>query len=286
MTRRTSPHLNRLGQLVERGLTDALKAVDESLGILHDAIQYCVFSGGKRFRPLLCLAACEAAGETTRRALPAACAIELIHTYSLVHDDLPAMDNADERRGQPSCHKKFGEAAAILTGDALLTLAFEHVGALRLANAHRILTTLAQAGGTLGLIGGQMLDLQETTTPGPRGEAWEERLTNIAQRKTGALIEASAVIGGLSAAAPEHVIGQLRQYGQRVGLAFQLIDDLHDGDGLTPVLGAAQLRRRASELLREAADLLAPMGRRAEGLREIVAWLTEHAKEHTTHGSA
>ena len=126
---RKSQHLERLSRVIEDGLTEALKAVDESSRILHDAIHYCVFPGGKRFRPLLCLAACEAAGEPTRRALAAACAVELIHAYSLVHDDLPAMDNAETRRGRPSCHKKFGEATAILVGDALLTLAFDLLSA-------------------------------------------------------------------------------------------------------------------------------------------------------------
>ncbi len=271
-----TPHLERLSRLIEDGLTDALTAVDESSHILHDAIHYCVFPGGKRFRPLVCLAACEASGEPTRRALLAACAIELIHTYSLVHDDLPAMDNAETRRSQPSCHKKFGEATAILVGDALLTLAFEQASASRVANATRVMSTLARAGGTWGLIGGQMLDLQTANDA--------DRLKEIARKKTGALIEASAVIGGVAAGAPEHVIGQLRQYGESVGLAFQLIDDLHDGDGLAPVMGAAAVRQEATKLLRHAVDILAPMGRRAEGLRDIAAWLASHMKE--SHASA
>ena len=281
---RTTPRLERLGRLIEGGLADALKAVDEAPAILHDAMQYCIFSDGKRFRPLLCLAACEASGEPTRRALAAACAIELIHTYSLVHDDLPAMDNADQRRGQPSCHKKFGDAAAILVGDALLTLAFEHVSASRVSNTPRVLSTLAAASGTAGLIGGQILDLQATSDK--RQATSEETLKEIARKKTGALIEASAVIGGLTANAPEPVLGRLRQYGQRVGLAFQLIDDLHDGNGLAPVMGAAAIRREATDLLHRAVETLAPMGRRADALRELAAWLASHAREHPTHASA
>ena len=255
---RMTPQLERLSRLLERGLTDALKAVDESPGILHDAIQYCVFPGGKRFRPLLCLAAC---------------AVELIHTYSLVHDDLPAMDNAATRRGQPSCHKKFGEATAILVGDALLTLAFEHLGASRVSNLPRALSTLGRAAGATGLIGGQMLDLETAA----RGD--EASLKEIARKKTGALIEASAVLGGLAAGAPEGVIGRLYQFGERVGLAFQLIDDLHDGDGLSTVTGAEAVRRDAAGLLRQAVELLAPMGRRAESLRHIALWLGSQAKE-------
>jgi hypothetical protein len=145
------------------------------------------------------------------------------------------------------------------------------------------MTTLARASGTWGLIGGQMLDLQTADSRQQTADR-EQILKEIARKKTGALIEASAVIGGLAAGAPEHVLGQLRQYGERVGLAFQLIDDLHDGDGLAPVMGIAAVRREATHLLRQAVEVLAPMGRRAEGLREIAAWLSGHAKE--THATA
>ena len=127
---------------------------------MREAMLYCVFPGGKRFRPLLCLGAAEAVGATARQALPVATAMELIHTYSLVHDDLPAMDNADERRGRPACHRKFGEGNAILIGDALLTLAFELLGRNGTRNGLEIVRVIGQASGTTGLIGGQVMDLQ------------------------------------------------------------------------------------------------------------------------------
>ena len=281
---RTTLHLERLSRLVEGGLADALKAVDEAPRVLHDAIHECVFGGGKRFRPLLCLGACEAAGEPTRRALAAACAIELIHTYSLVHDDLPAMDNAEQRRGRPSCHRAFGEAAAILVGDALLTLAFERLGTARVSHVERVVATLAEAGGTMGLIGGQWLDLEHASDKQETAHDKEEPLKEIAKKKTGALIAASVVIGGLAAGAPEHVLNRLRQYGQYIGLAFQLVDDAHDGDGLVPVMGAPGVRREAAGLIRQAVETLSTMGRRAEALRELAAWLAGQAKE--THARA
>jgi geranylgeranyl pyrophosphate synthase len=162
-TTRVSPksRLDRLSGLIEAELDRVLPAGGRGASArIAEAMRYCVLSGGKRFRPLLCLGGAEAVGGQARRALKAACAIELIHTYSLVHDDLPAMDDAAMRRGRPSCHRKFGEGNAILAGDALLTLAFELLGRNGTPNALGIVQTLGRGCGTTGLIGGQALDLR------------------------------------------------------------------------------------------------------------------------------
>lgn len=238
---------------------EAQTSADECAA-LHQAMHYAVFSGGKRLRSQLALEAAGAVGgdRAFEKALPAACAIELIHAYSLVHDDLPAMDNADTRRGRPSCHRQFGEAVAILAGDALLTLAFEVLSgdaALasdaerdgpQLMNARadavgllRVIRLVAQAAGEAGMVGGQAIDIAwsnvspdepRTTNSGDTGVSGES-LTQMHAMKTGALIrvaaEAGAVLGGGSA----QQIKALRDYGAHLGRAFQLTDDLLDATG-------------------------------------------------------
>jgi geranylgeranyl diphosphate synthase type II len=244
---------------------------------MHEAMRYCVLSGGRRFRPLLCLGACEAVGAPVRRALPAACAVELIHTYSLIHDDLPAMDNADLRRGQPTCHRKFGEANAILAGDALLTLAFTLLGRNGTANSLEVIRTLGEAAGTVGLIGGQVLDLQAISRPHSANErVWRD----VAQRKTAALIMASVVCGALSGGGSAEQVRRLSRYGRLIGLAFQLIDDVHDQEGLAQAMGTPAAAAEARALITQAAALLEPFGRRGRTLRQLTQWLSstiEHA---------
>jgi len=248
--------------------------------VVHEAMRYCVLSGGKRFRPLLCLGACEAVGAPARQALTVACALELLHTYSLVHDDLPAMDNADQRRGQPTCHRKFGEGNAILVGDALLTLAFEWLSASTpLGAGHNgtpqtlaVIQAISRACGTAGLIGGQVLDLQAISQP---RLATERVLRDVAQRKTAALITASVLAGGLTGGARAEQLRLLSRYGQWIGLAFQLIDDAHDGDGLALTLGTDAARIEARRLIARAAGALEPCGRRADALRRLADWLSE-----------
>ena len=260
--------LEQLLGLVERALRGVVKPASGSPHILDDAIRYCVLSTGKRFRPLLCLGACEAVGGDVRTALPVACSIELIHTYSLVHDDLPAMDDADQRRGQPSCHRRFGEAAAILVGDALLTRAFELLGSNGTPQALAIIRILAQASGTTGLIGGQVLDLDlGGKGHGARGTA--RSLEEVARRKTAALITASVVAGGLTGTASPKELAHLRQYGMKLGLAFQLMDDLHDRDGLVRIRGPEAVRQRAAQLIAQANRALLPFKRRAWVLHEL-----------------
>ena len=260
--------------LITRTLERMLPPTSRSPQVVHEAMRYCVLSGGKRFRPLLALGGCEAVGAPVRHALPVACALELVHTYSLVHDDLPAMDNADERRGQPTCHRKFGEGNAILVGDALLTLAFELLGRNGTPNSLPMVRLIGQACGTGGLIGGQVLDLQTFS----RTWAGTERaLREIAQRKTAALITASVVTGALAGKANRAAITKLERYGQRVGLAFQLIDDLHDHEGLAQELGADEARAEANRLLVQATKVLEPFGKRAALLRSLAAWLVSTA---------
>jgi geranylgeranyl diphosphate synthase type II len=237
-------------------------------------MRYCVMSGGKRFRPLLCLGGAEAVGGRARQALRAACAIELIHTYSLVHDDLPAMDDAPMRRGRPSCHRKFGEGNAILVGDALLTLAFELLGRNGTPNALGIVHTLGRGCGTAGLIGGQALDLDAMRRP---RTATARLLREIARQKTAALITASVVIGGLAGGATAAQRARLERYGRHLGLAFQLVDDVHDGDGLAAALGPDAALDEARRLVDRALDEVEPFGARARALEELAGWLTTTA---------
>ena len=262
--------LEQLTALVNQTLERALPKATLPPQVLHEAMRYCVLSGGKRFRPLLCLGACAAAGAPPRQALSVACAIELIHSYSLVHDDLPAMDNADERRGQPTCHRKFGEGNAILVGDALLTLAFELMGRDGTSSSMAIIRVISEACGTSGLIGGQVLDLQAISQP--RG-ATERTLRDIAARKTAALITASVVAGALAGGASGLQVRRLERYGQFIGLAFQLIDDLHDREGLAQALGADEARAEAQRLIVRAIESLKPFGKRADELQQLAIWL-------------
>ena len=268
---RTTGRLERTARLVDRALGRLLpRGGAGAAGRLREAMRYCVLSGGKRFRPLLCLGGCEAAGAPARRALNAACAVELIHTYSLVHDDLPAMDDAMMRRGRPACHRKFGEGNAILVGDALLTLAFELLGRNGTPNALSIVREVGRACGTVGLIGGQALDLDLLARP---RAATEAALRDTARRKTAALITASVVVGALAGGAHEMQRARLERYGRDLGLAFQLIDDVHDGDGLSRTLGAGAARTEALRLINRAVGALVPFGARAATLRELAARL-------------
>ena len=235
-------------------------------------MRYSVLGEGKRIRPILALAACEAAGGQAADALHASCALELIHAYSLVHDDLPAMDDDDFRRGRPSCHRKFGEALGILTGDALLTYAFQ---LLTRANHHpgvhlQVAQEIARAIGTEGMIGGQVADVTQG-----RRTADARSIELINRRKTGALLSACVRVGALLGRASPADYRALCRYGDRVGLVFQLVDDLLDGDGAVKLSGTAAVRRRAERLTREAVESLKPLGRRADRLRELAHFILE-----------
>ena len=225
---------------------------------LHAAMRHLLFPGGKRLRPAFAFAACEAAGAPPERAMPLAVALELLHTYSLVHDDLPCMDDDDRRRGRPTVHRAFDEATAVLAGDALQALAFEE---------------LAAAAGSRRLVGGQAMDL--AFAAGAEGAAADAaRVEAVHLRKSAALL-AAAVVGGalLGGAAPE-ALPRLRKFGEEVGVAFQIADDLLDADegdacSLVRALGAEGARARAEELLAAALGRVEDLGERAERLRAL-----------------
>jgi geranylgeranyl diphosphate synthase type II len=261
------------------------------------AMSYSLFPAGKRLRPTLALAACRALGGRVTHVLPAAAAIEMIHTYSLIHDDLPALDDDDLRRGRASSHRVFGEAMAILAGDALLTHAFEvlstHPRATRLAERKvRVIALVAQAAGVAGMIGGQVLDLE---TEGRRFT--HTMLRRIHRGKTGMLISAAVQAGGIMAGGNRRQIESLRDYGERIGLAFQIIDDLLDQEGTVARLGksvgkdrrskkatypalfgVARSRRRAEQAVDGAIRALAPFGRQAAPLADIARFIVQRAR--------
>jgi geranylgeranyl diphosphate synthase type II len=242
---------------------------------LHAAMRHLVFPGGKRLRPALAFAGAEAAGADPRRATPMAAAVELVHTYSLVHDDLPCMDDDDERRGRPTVHVVFGEALAVLAGDALQACAFE---ALTTREAHAAagaealsaaVARLSRAIGAAGLVGGQVDDLGFES-----GHTDEAAVVSIHRRKTAALIQAAVAGGGILAGAEPDLVGRLERYGEAVGVAFQVADDLLDADedegcSLLPVLGIEGARARAEQLAEAALRELEGLGERAEPLREL-----------------
>ncbi len=257
---------------------------------IHQAMRYSVFAGGKRIRPILCLETARIFDSDIAPAFYPGCAIEFIHTYSLIHDDLPALDNDDLRRGKPTCHKKFGEAAAILAGDALLTLAFETLAASPSPPGRRVamITEISTAAGTInGMVGGQVADLEaEGKEVGP------ESLEYIHRSKTAALIRASIASGALSAGAPPEDVLRLRSFGETIGWAFQVTDDILDVEESSAALGKtagkdiAQQKATypgvfglprsheiANQLATKAIAELEPYGDRADRLRSIAEFL-------------
>lgn len=256
---------------------------------LKDAVRYSLLAPGKRLRPLMVLSAAEACGSTRDKALPAACAIEMIHTYSLIHDDLPAMDDDELRRGRPTCHIEFDEATAILAGDGLLTLAFE-VLAMDLSpasTAAKCCSELARAAGVAGMVGGQVDDL---AAEGSVGDL--RQLQNIHRRKTAALLCASLRLGAISANADNEQIERLQTYGENLGLAFQIVDDLLDlkGDSQTlgkntgqdshrgkltypSLLGEKESGEKAKQLIDTAITSLKPFGEEANNLVALAQYV-------------
>jgi geranylgeranyl diphosphate synthase type II len=264
---------------------------------LCGAIRHSLLAPGKRLRPTLVLLAAEACGGTLRAAMPAACAVEMIHAYSLIHDDLPAMDDDDLRRGRPTCHKAFGEATAILAGDALQAMAFRtlarEIAPPEVASA--CCAALAEAAGPCHLVGGQADDIEGESAPPPATE--EEglrRLESIHRRKTGAMIRVSLRLGGMVAAAGPAELEALDHYGRRLGLAFQIADDLLDVRGdeaavgkrlgkdsehgkltFPGLLGVDQSAARAEQLISEACESLAGWGERALQLKALARYVVE-----------
>jgi len=260
-------------KIVDARLDAVLPPADAPPARIHEAMRYSVLSGGKRLRPILVLMSCEMCGGNMAAALPAACALEMIHTYSLIHDDLPAMDNDDLRRGKPTCHKAFGEAMAILAGDALLTGAFALL-ARQQPPYGVILGEIAEAAGTAGMIGGQVADISSENLPPDAAT-----VSFIHQRKTAALIRQSARAGAIIAGADPPRLANVTHYGEKIGLAYQIADDILDIEGATQqlgktagkdtrsgkqtypaVFGIEESRRKARELVRQAKQCLAPFG--------------------------
>jgi len=260
---------------------------------IHEAVRYSVFAGGKRLRPILVLAAAEAAGGQVEHALPPAAAIEMIHSYSLIHDDLPAMDDDDFRRGRPTCHKVYGEALAILAGDALLTQAFillsGEPSSLR-ADAVarlRVINEIAQAAGSRGMVGGQVVDILQEDR-----EVDLATLLYLHTHKTGSLIRACLRVGGIISSAGSEQMEALTRYGDRIGLAFQIVDDILDLEGslealgkragsdlrkrkatFPGLLGLEESRQRARSLVREAKHALSVFGDRGAALGAIADYV-------------
>jgi len=287
-------YLKERCELVDSRLMMAMPSETELPFSLHKSMRYSTFAGGKRLRPVLMLAACEAVGGEINTALPAACAMEMIHTYSLIHDDLPAMDNDDFRRGNPTNHKVFGDAIAILAGDALLTQAFILLSSPFFASNvphDRILAVIheiASAAGSRGMVGGQVVDMESEG----QKDLDLPTVQYIHTHKTGALIKASVKIGALLGGADERQLSSLTRFGEVIGLAFQIADDILDIEGSTEelgkdagsdqargkatypsVIGIEESRRRASELLDMAIESLDSIGEKADPLREIAKFI-------------
>jgi geranylgeranyl diphosphate synthase type II len=222
-------------KLIDRALDHYLPRANTKPVTLHRAMRYSLFAGGKRLRPILCLAAAEACRGNIDNALPLACALECIHTYSLVHDDLPSMDNDDFRRGRPTCHKVFGDGIAVLAGDALLTVAFEIVSKAKSTPNYDISTLLreiAVAAGSQKLIAGQVADLEAEGKKVKR-----DQLQFIHENKTAAILKSSVRLGAMSANADARKLSAITGFGQRLGLAFQIIDDILDVTQTSEILG-------------------------------------------------
>ncbi len=222
-------------KLIEHALDRYLPKANTKPATLHRAMRYSLFAGGKRLRPILCLAAAEACAGKIGNALPLACALECIHTYSLVHDDLPSMDNDDFRRGRPTCHKIFGDGIAILAGDALLTIAFEIVSNAKPTSRYdtsSLVREIAVAAGSQKLIAGQVADLEAEGKNVKR-----DRLQFIHQNKTAAILKSSVRLGAMSANADARQLSAVTRFGQQLGLAFQIIDDILDVTQTSEILG-------------------------------------------------
>jgi len=272
--------LERFAARLDAALEAALPAPGEVPARLLGAMRHLLFPGGKRLRPALALAAAEAVGGEADAALPVAVAVELVHTYSLVHDDLPCMDDDDERRGRPTVHRAYDEATAVLAGDALLTAAFETLAAGDADTAARragAIAALARASGARGLVGGQVDDLA------PEAHAGLAGVESVHARKTAALFAASLSGGGRLAGAEPGLLEGLHAAGVSAGIAFQIVDDLLDADeddacSLLRVMGPGEARARAEKHLAEALGRIAALDASAEPLRALLRFAVERGR--------
>jgi geranylgeranyl diphosphate synthase type II len=299
-----SDYLEAKRLLVDTHLQAALRLSDGCPANLVEAMRYGLLAPGKRLRPILVVMAAEACGGRDVDAMPAACAVEMVHAYSLIHDDLPSMDDDDLRRGQPTCHKKFGEALAILAGDALLTLAFQVLTeGFSPITAAACCRHLAIGAGAAGMVGGQVLDLTGEQPSDSNSKADLEDLQSIHDRKTGALFRACLQLGAWSAlgdtlGGPDPaILKSLDSFGRCFGLLFQITDDLLDVEGSTDqtgkrvgkdaargkltypgLLGLAESRRRAAELADRAQQHLTPFGPHGKRLAALVPFILERKR--------
>ena len=279
----------------------ALESILETSGRtdrILEAMKYSLMAGGKRIRPILCMAATEAAGGDAENALPAACALEMIHTYSLIHDDLPAMDNDALRRGKPTCHMAFDEATAILAGDALLTLAFQTLSSIEISGADqaamwlRVIQLISHAAGYCGMIQGQMMDIASEGS-----QLTVAELQSMHRLKTGALIEASVCSGAVLSGLNSTQIQMLERYAQNIGLAFQVTDDILNVEGdpvmmgkavgtdklrnkstYPSLLGLQESKKFAKKLVKNALKAIESFDHRAEPLRAIANYIIARKK--------
>ena len=285
-------YLQSRQRIIDRALDRYLPKDNVRPATIHKAMRYSLFAGGKRLRPILTLAAAEACGGKIAKALPLACAMECIHTYSLVHDDLPSMDNDDFRRGRPTCHKVFGDGIAVLAGDALLTIAFEIVSRAKPTSRYNIsilLREIAVAAGSQKLIAGQVADLEAEGQPIDRSG-----LRYIHEHKTAAILTTSVRGGAMSANANSKQLNAITRFGRALGLAFQVIDDILDVTQTSEKLGksagkdiAAQKatypaligldksRVEAKRLTKQAHDALKIFGKKAGPLHALATYLLE-----------
>ena len=282
---------------INAALESILKTTERPDRLL-EAMTYSLMAGGKRFRSVLCVAAAEAVGGNLEDVLPAACALEMVHTYSLIHDDLPAMDDDDLRRGQPTCHKAFDEATAILAGDALLTLAFQTLSSIAAGSDQqavkwlRVIQLISHAAGYCGMIQGQMLDIASEGT-----QLTLNKLKSMHRLKTGALIEVSSRCGAELVDANSSQIQLLESYAQYIGLAFQVTDDILNVEGDPAIMGKAvgtdKLRQKstypsllgleesktfARKLMDNALQALGSFDQKAEPLRAIARYIIDRKK--------
>ncbi|MBA62411.1 MAG: farnesyl-diphosphate synthase [Planctomycetaceae bacterium] len=286
-----SQYMAELRQEVDQALAEVTTYAAGCPQVLADAIRHILLAPGKRLRPMLVLMASDACGHRSNATIASACAVEMIHTYSLIHDDLPAMDDDELRRGLPTVHVVYGEANAILAGDALLAQAFEVVACCDASadQVVRCLQVLTEAAGPCQLVGGQVDDLRAENTVGN-----VEQLQKIHERKTGAMFRVSLRLGGIAAGATDEQIVRLDTYGRYLGLAFQIVDDLLDEQGdveqlgkqtgkdtehgkLTypALMGAKESQDLAADLIRQACEQLEPFGETAESLRQLAYFVLE-----------
>ena len=267
-------YVKHMKDLVDKALDRYLPSAREYPVSIHRAMRYSVFSGGKRIRPILAMESAMACGGKAEKALPVACAIEFIHTYSLIHDDLPSMDDDDYRRGRLTCHKVFGEANAIMAGDALLTLAFNVISKnLDPKTSTKIITELSDAIGTKGMVGGQVADLEYRSRRKDK-----VTLNRINHLKTARLFEASAKAGAMIACADLRKVGAMADFGSSLGLAFQIIDDIIDRGDYVKVLGLRTARSDSKKLIEKARHALSGFGDRGHRLEDIAVHILERIK--------